>query len=201
MTGARLGFRLLSVVLLAASFVACQQHQQQDSQLEELYFPIEGSVGFDILRAGSSPGVQSWDATYLDREGKTTKFRIELPVDAGDASFSSSGQGKFLAEAGSDPIPLLESLKTALQAKHLPRSAQKVDVLTFNFVVAGQHQSRSPKGLSGNPAGNWRSLAISFAKGKGELLLNINPVIHKAEFSIRNPADADRALAELAKVL
>jgi hypothetical protein len=191
---------LLSVLLFAAGFVACQRHQH-DSQVEELYFPTEGSVGFDILRAGSSPGAQSWDATYLGQEGKTTRFRIELPADAGDASFPSSGQGKFLAEAGSDPIPLLDSLKKALQAKHMPRSVQKVDALTFNFVVAGEHQSRSPKGLSANPSGNWTSLAISFAKGRGEFLLNINPVIHKAEFSLKNPADGDLVLAELAKVL
>jgi hypothetical protein len=113
----------------------------------------------------------------------------------------SSGQGKFFAETGSDPIPLLDVLRKALQAKRMPRMVQRVDVLPFDYVVVGENQSRSPNGMSGNPKGDWTAMKISFAKGKGEVLLNVNPVIHKAEFSINTPADGDLVLAELAKVL
>ncbi|MBZ5599683.1 MAG: hypothetical protein LAN83_15335 [Acidobacteriia bacterium] len=204
MTFSRLSWRLLSMLLVAAFLVSCQRPAKPDTRVEEMYFPTDGAVGFDILPAGSSAGAQGWSATYTDRDGKTTKFQIELGPATGSSDKSpavSSGQGKFLAETGSDPIPLLESLKKTLQARRMPRNVQKVDVLPFDYVVVGENQSRSPNGLSGNPKGNWTSMKISFAKGKGEVFLNVNPVIHKAEFSIKDPGEGEFVLAELAKVL
>lgn len=190
--------RLVAVLALAASFLGCERQPQE--QFEELYFPTDTAVGFDILPAGNAVAGQQWSATYLDQDGKTTKFRVELPAAPGDAAFPASGQGKFISEPGSDPLPLLTSLKTALQARRIPHTAQKVDALAFDFMLAGAHQSRSPKGLSASPKGNWISLKISFGRGKGEVILNLNPVIHKAEFALKDPAEGDLVLAELAKV-
>lgn len=197
-------WRLLCVLVVTALLVACQRPAKPETRVEEMYFPTDGAVGFDILPAGSSAGTQGWSATYTDQDGKTTKFRIELGPTTGPSDKSpalSSGQGKFLAETGSDPIPLLDSLRKALQAKRMPRNVQKVDALPFDYVVVGDNQSRSPNGMSGNPKGNWTAMKISFAKDKGEVLLNVNPVIHKAEFAVKEPADGDLVLAELAKVL
>jgi hypothetical protein len=198
-TPLRLRLVWLCVLGGATLLVSCNRPPQQtEAPTEEMYFPIEGSVGFDILPAG---GAGVWSALYVDADGKTTRFRIELGPATSSAAGPPSGHGKFLAEPGSDPIPLLESLKPALQAKHIPRSVQKVDALPFEFVVLAEHQSRSPQGLNGNPKGNWTALKISFPNGKGRMLLNLNAVAHKAEFSMENPAEGDRVLAELAKVL
>ncbi|MBZ5704805.1 MAG: hypothetical protein LAN63_05585 [Acidobacteriia bacterium] len=93
-------------------------------------------------------------------------------------------------------------MKKALQAKRLPKNVQAVDALPFDYAILGENQTRSPNGgYSDKPKGNWTAMEISFAKGKGEVLLNVDPVSHKAELSIKDPAYGDIVLAELAKVL
>jgi hypothetical protein len=198
----RLSVRLVCVLVVAAALVACQHQAETAAAVDGPYFPGEGDVGFDILPVAGSEGSQAWLAVYTDQEGKTTKFRIELgpTASSGDKNLAS-GQGRFLAETGSDPIPLLESLKKVLQAKRMPRNVTETDTLPFDYIVLGENQTRSPSGFHDKPKGNWTAMKISLAKGKGAVLLNVNPVSHKAEFSIKDPAYGDIVLAELAKVL
>jgi hypothetical protein len=198
----RLSGRLLCVLVVAASLVACQHQAETSPAADGPYFPGEGDVGFDILPVAGSEGSQGWFATYTDQEGKTTKFRIELvpTARAGDKSLAS-GRGRFLAETGSGPIPLLESLKRALQAKRMPSNVKRMDTLPFDYVVLGENETRSPNGFHDKPKGNWTTMKIFLAKGKGEVFLNVNSVAHKAEFSIKDPAYGDIVLVELAKIL
>jgi hypothetical protein len=197
----RLSGRLLCGLVVAASLVACQHQAETSPAADGPYYPGEGDVGFDILPVGSE-GSQGWLATYTDQEGKTTKFRIELvpTARAGDKNLAS-GRGRFLAETGSDPIPLLESLKIALQAKRMPSNVKRMDTLPFDYVVLGENQTRSASGFHDKPRGNWSTMKISLAKGKGEVFLNVNSVAHQAEFSIKDPAYGDIVLVELAKIL
>jgi hypothetical protein len=192
-----------TVLAISISFIACERHTAGPETQVEVYSPAEGAVGVDILPAGGSEGARGWLATYADEQGRTTKFRIELaPARDGSDQGVSSGQGKFLAETESDPIPLLDSLKKALQAKRMPKDVQKADVLPFTYLLLGENQSRLPTGgFRQNPAGNWTAMKIFLANDQAEVYFNFNPVIHKAEFSIKNPSYGDLVLGELAKVL
>jgi len=193
---------LLGATLFSASFVACDRRSAAPEAQVESYTPADGAVGFDILPAGGSEGARGWLATYADEQGRTTKFRIELGAVRGTGDQGvSSGQGRFLAETDSDPIPLLDSLKQALQAKRLPKDAQKVDVLPFTYLLLGENQSRLPSGsFRQSPGGNWTAMKVFLANDQAEVYFNFNPVIHKAEFSIKDPSYGDAVLGELAKV-
>ena len=193
---------ILLCLLLAISinFVACQRHTAEPKATTfEPYAPVQAAAGFDILPAGGS---QAWLATYTD-EGRTTKFRIEFNTLAASDDKSrpaAAMQGRFIGQEGSDPIPLLSSLKKVLQAKHLPRSTQKIDELPFEYTILSENQSRASTGyFSSNPGGDWTTMEVSL--GKGKVLLNINTVAHQAEFSIKDPKYGDMVLGELAKVL
>lgn len=198
----RLRVRLFCIVLMAAALLACQHRAETSAGVDEPYFPGEGDVGFDILPVAGAEGSQGWLATYSDQEGKTTRFRIELvpTARAGDKNFAS-GRGRFLPETGSDPIPLLESLKKALQAKRMPSNVKRMDTLPFDYVVLGENETRSPNGFHDKPKGNWTTMKIFLAKGKGEVFLSVNSVAHQAEFSIKDPVYGDIVLVELAKIL
>lgn len=198
----RLSGRLLCILVVAAALVACQHQAETSAAMDAPYYPGEGDVGFDILPVAGSEGSQGWLATYTDKEGKTTRFRIELsPTASSGDKNPASGRGRFLAETGSDPIPLLESLKKALQAKRMPSNVKRMDTLPFDYVVLGENQTRSPNGFHDKPRGNWTTMKIFLAKGKGEVFLNVNSVAHQAEFSIKDPAYGDIVLVELAKIL
>ncbi|MGA8151538.1 MAG: hypothetical protein WB952_11355 [Terriglobales bacterium] len=142
-------------------------------------------------------------AAYTTEEGRNAKFRIEIDpatVSGSDGISASSGQGKLLSETSSDSLLFLESLKTALQAKRMPTKIEQVDALPFNYVIVGENQTRSSDGsFKGTPRGDWMAMKISLPKG--EVFLNLNPVSHKAEFAVKDPAYGDVVLAELAKVL
>src|SRR5437660_6266751 len=108
MTSAHLKTLLL---LIAVNFsIACSKHSAPIARPEpggpvaESYVPTANAVRFDILPMGGSEDTRLWLASFTD-EGRTTRFRVEL-----------SQQGNFLAETGSDPIPLLDRLKKALGA-------------------------------------------------------------------------------------
>ena len=141
-------------------------------------------------------------AAYTD-EGRSAKFRIELgPATALEDKIGSIsvGRGELLPETNSDPLPFLQSLKTALQAKHLPTKIVQADALPFDYMILGENQSRSPDdSFRDTPKGDWTTMKISL--GKGEVFLNLNPAAHKAEFSVKDPASGDLVLAELAKIL
>jgi hypothetical protein len=197
---------LLPICLLlaiSASLAGCKKTPQGDVGAAEQYVPSEGSVGLDIISMGGSETSRRWLATYTDGS-RTTRFSIEVGSirNANDPTAPAMGKGAFAAENESDPIPLLDGLKTALHATRTPTNVKKVDVLPFDYLLLGENQTRSPDGsFSQNPAGNWTAMKIFLANDQAEVYFNFNPVIHKAEFSIKDAAYGDRVLAELAKVL
>lgn len=199
---------LLLICLGLAALTAC--HKQSDAKTEgnieiEFYTPVDGAVGFNILPAQSMGGSHAWLASFTDESG-TTKFQIDLSVttaSGGSSSLDSSGHGTFLSQPGSDPLPLLQSLKTALKASRMPANVEKVDQLSFDYTVLGENQSRSASGtFSSNPPGHWTTLKVFFPQSREgcEVLLNINEAAHQAEFSIKNPAYGNAVLGQLAKV-
>jgi len=204
MRGSRLGTLLFGLLLATSGgLVGCQEKSSQtDTGTAEHYVSTEGSVGLEIITLGGSEASRRWLATYTDG-GRTTRFSIEVGKhrSADDPSSPPVGKGLFAAETNSDPIPLLDSLKKALRAKRTPTQVQKADVLPFDYLLLGENQSRAPDGsFSQNPQGNWTVMKIFLANDQAEVYFNFNPVIHKAEFAIKDAAYGDRALAELAKV-
>jgi len=196
---------LLSFVLLAiaAGLVACQRHSTEPVTPGETYVETAGAAGFDIIPLASSDGFPRWLGVYTD-EGRTTKFSFQfssIPTSDG-SNAPSMGKGRFFAEQDSDPLPLLNVLQKTLQAKRVPAHTQKAEDLPFGYLLLGENQTRAPDGsFSSSPKGNWTTTKIFLANDTVEVYFNFNPVIHKAEFSIKDAAFGDGVLAELAKVL
>jgi hypothetical protein len=175
----------------------------------EHYIPVPGAVGFDIEQLPSESFAQHWLATYAS-QGKTAKFRIELGSakaleDKESKDFDiQQGQGRFLAETGSDARVLLADLKSALEAKHVPAKVQRARDLPFVFVSFGKNQSQAAGGgFNATPSGNWTPIKIIIGEGEqeGQVFLNLNPVLKKGQFSIKDPEYGDLVLAQLARVL
>ena len=164
----------------------------------------EGSVVFDIKPANIKSGAIQWVAAY-SAGGKTAKFRIELGPSEPNKNTDipiSFGKGRFLTEPGSDASIFLADLKKALEAKTIPSKVEKVASLPFEFVILGKGQLRpSDGGFSGNLPGEWVNMKIFLANGEGEVYLNLNPIVKKGEFSIKDVDYGDVVIAELAKVL
>lgn len=166
------------------------------------------SVLFDIKAASSTPisrDVPLYDCTYQAR-GKTAKFRLQFKIKQSTAGDLPIGwaEGKFIAVEGSDNSALLEDLQKALEAKHAPGKQARTVELPFEAAVLGQKQSRSDSGAySSAPAGDWMSIKIFLPKGgdDGEVFLDLNPVLGKAEFSIKDSDYGDYLLEQFAKVL
>jgi len=166
-------------------------------------------VTFDMTPAKTESvpaAVQLYDCTYQAR-GKTAKFRLEFkqtrPME-GEIPVAP-GEGRFLALAGSDNSVLLEDLKKALDAQHMPSRSPRIPELGFDAVVLGQNQSRGTSGgFSSKPPGDWILIKLFFPKGRGdkaEMFLNLNPVLGKGEFSLKDSDYGDYLLQEFAKVL
>jgi hypothetical protein len=175
-------------------------NDQQVDESPSLVFDIKSSQG-----ATSTDTSQTYDCTYQAR-GKIAKFRFQfIPGGAyGGETPLVSAEGKFLAVAGSDDSVLLEDLKTALEAKHPAKNFAKSRDVAFDAVILGQKQSRDLSGsFSDNPPGDWIATKIFLPKGgdDGEVYFNFNPVLGKAEFSIKDSDYGDYVLKELAKVL
>ena len=199
-TGLTIDMRLAICLLLAVSIMGCKRTAEPQSQTED-YIPAEGAVGFGILRLANDGGAQRWLATYTDG-GRTTRFTIELQPVANGRGSVPVAKGRFVAAANSDPLPLLDSLKTALQAQRLPSHVQKADALPFDYLLLGENQSRDSSGsFRQSPAGNWMVMKVVFAGDQAEVYLNLNPAIHQGEFAIKDPTYGNRVLDELAKVL
>jgi len=176
---------------------------------EPPYVPNIDSVGFDISPVVAAQPHSEWIATY-NSQGKTAKFRILL--QSGNSMGGSgtqgleiqSGKGMLIAEPGSDPSILLLDLKKALQAKVLPKKVKRVASLAFDFASFGNKQSRIPDGgFSGKPPGNWTPMKLFIGEGdqESEVFLNLNPVLGKGEFSIKDEDYGNSVLAALATVL
>lgn len=186
-------------ILLAILAGGCKRTPTAQTEAED-YLPAQGAVGFALMRLADAEGAQRWLATYTDN-GRTTRFSIELQPVASPGNSPSAAKGRFVAETDSDPIPLLETLKTALQAKRLPSHVQKAEALPFDYLLVGENQSRDAAGsLRGSPPGNWMAMKVFLANDQAEVYLNLNPAIHQGEFAIKDPGYGDRVLAELAKV-
>lgn len=191
----------IAVFMLVAG--ACKQ------QSKETYIADEGSLGFDIELVNAADDQSQFIATY-NSKGKTARFRIQFGqaksatnADAKAPNFEF-GKGKFIAEPGSDASVLLADLAEALEAKTVPIKIQRSNELPFTYATLGEHMSQSAQGgFSGKPAGNWTTTKIFIEQGEqeGEVFLNFNPVIRKAQFSIKDPDYGDFLLGQLAKVL
>jgi hypothetical protein len=198
----------IGVVLISALFLGCLACSQDSSKSSgptlEPHSGNQDSVGSDIAALEHSPN--EWLRTYTSG-GKTAKFIIQLgPARAiNEKDFPmSSGNGRFLSQSGSEPIVLIADLAKALQAKQVPINVPRAKTVPFDYVILGQHQSRSGDGGFGDsPHGNWTAMKIFLGKGEseGEVFLNFNSALGKAEFSIKDSDYGDFVIAELAKVL
>ena len=175
-------------------------------QTAEPYIADSGSVGFEIASLQTADGSSHLMCTYTS-EGRTAKFRIELDraktLDSKDTAMQV-GQGRFVAEPGSDARGLLTDLLKALEAKKLPNRVARLQSLPFTYVNLGDGLSQaSAGGFNAEPPGNWTAIKIFIGKGEqeGELFVNFNPVSRKGQFSIKDTDYGDLVIAELAKVL
>ncbi len=194
-----------SIVLFGCNLPSTRTQES----LAEHYAAVPGTVGFDIKQLPSEGSSQHWLATYTSK-GKTAKFRIELGLskpleDKESRDFDiKQGEGRFLAEPGSDASVLLADLKNALEAKKFPAKVQRVRDLPFVFVSFGQNESQDASGgFNYQPPGHWTPIKLFIGKGEreGQVFLNLNPVIKKGQFSIKDPEYGDIVLAYLARVL
>jgi hypothetical protein len=179
------------------------------SRTAEADVPDSGSVGVDIAPFESGNGSSRLLATYTS-QGRTAKFRVEFgPAKTVGAKDSKDfpikvGEGRFVAEPGSDARGLLFDLKKALEAKALPSKVQRLESLPFTFVNIGEHLSQAASGgFNVELPGNWTAIKNLHRRGRAraEVFININPVIGKGQFAIKDPDYGDLVLAQLAKVL
>lgn len=205
----RPSFRCCLAVTVVAMSACGSPSVRPQEQTAERYISVPGAVGFDIEPLPSDGFIQHWLATYVSN-GKTAKFRIELGLSKplGDKESKEfdikQGEGKFTAEPGSDASVLLAELKNALEAKNLPANVQRTSDLPFVFVSLGKNQSQDASGgFNAQPPGHWTPMKLFIGEGEqeGEVFLNLNPVIKKGQFSIKDPDYGDIVLAQLARVL
>ena len=197
---------VLLVLVLARRSVGTGAGQRQKT---EQYISDDNSVGFDIDRVSDfRPGI-AWRATYKS-DGKIARFRVEFgvsqprPDDAPKEVSVRSGKGRLVAEPGSDSSALLRDLAKALEAKTIPKEVKRVPAIPFVFVSLGDHQSQAEGGgFFAEPPGNWtpNKLFLGDEQHDCEVFLNINPVIKKGQFSIKDEDYGDCVIVELAKVL
>jgi len=176
-------------------------------RIAEAYVSDSGSVGFDIGPLKDQNGSLRLDATY-ESQGKLAKFAIDFgPTrnlkDSKDFPMRT-GEGRFLAEPGSDAKVLLADLQRALEAKTIPAKIQRVHALPFTFVNLGGNLSQAQGGgFNANPPGGWTAMKIFIGEGEqeGQVFLNFNPAIGKGQFSIKDADYGDLVIKQLAKVL
>jgi hypothetical protein len=202
----------LILVFAAALLVlgACNKPGSSATEkVPDTYVSDPNSAGFDIEPLPDNGSAHQWLATYT-AQGKTAKFRIELsqsvPLDDKESRefLVESGKGRLIAEPGSDASVLLADLKKALVAKTMPIKVQRANSLSFQFVSFGKNNSQAPGGgFNAKPPGNWTPMKLFIGKGdqEGQVFLNLNPVVRKGQFSIKDPDYGDIVLAQLARVL
>src|SRR5215472_235317 len=201
---------ILSFVTGFLAAGACNEPSAKPTaQVAETYVSDPNSVGFNIEPLPDNGPAHQWLATYTSH-GKTARFRIELsqsvPLDDKESrEFNvESGKGRLIAEPGSDASVLLADLKKALVAKTMPTKVQRTNSLPFEFVSFGKNQSQAAGGgFNAKPPANWTPMKLFINEGhlEGEVFLNLNPVINKGQFSIKDEEYGDMELAQLARVL
>jgi len=203
-------YTVLLLAILLLSTTTCERSAiAPRGRIAEAYVPDSGSVGFDIASFESVNGSLRLTAIYTS-QGRTAKFRIEFgtakTIDAKDSKDfpMKAGEGRFISVPGSDASVLLLDLKKALEAKALPSKPRRLESLPFTFVNIGENLSQVANGgFNAEPSGHWTAIKIFLGEGEQEteLLLNINEVSGKGQFSIKDPDYGDLALAQLAEVL
>jgi hypothetical protein len=201
---------IFSLAAGSLAFPACNKPPAKSlERVSEEYVSDPNSVGFDIVPLPNAGSAHQWLATYTS-QSKTARFRIELspssPIDDKESrEFNvESGKGQLIAEPGSDASVLIADLRKALEAKAIPDKVSRVGSLPFLFVSFGTNQSQaSGGGFSAKPPGNWTPMKIFIGKGEqeGQVFLNLNPVLKKGQFSIKDADYGDIVLAQLARVL
>jgi hypothetical protein len=196
--------------VICLGLCACTNSSKPTQQnVEEHYISVPNSVAFDIEPMQTDGSIRQWLATSTS-QGKTAKFRIELSAskplaDKEPLEFDvGSGKGRFISEPGSDASVLLLDLKKALEATAVPPKVQHVHELPFQFVSFGNTSSQALNGgFQSKPPGHWTPMKIFIGEGReeGEVFLNLNPVIKKGQFSIKDEENGDITLGQLARVL
>ena len=207
-------FLSIALVCFLVITVSCKKPavlaEKGDRSDDKLGAPIQAdeppTVVFNIdpLPAPSAD-IHLYECTYK-ASGKTARFRLRYKQTspfAGDLPVGSA-EGSFLAVSGSESFVLLEDLKKALDARKFPPKVSRIKELPFDAAILGQRQSRDASGgFSGRPKGDWTLLKLFLPKGgdDGEVFLNINSVLGKAEFSMKDSDYGDYVLGQLARVL
>lgn len=194
--------RSLSLLLLISSVACDRQSANPSTPKLEPHSQTQDSIAFSFTPVEHASN--SWTGNYTS-SGRTTVFRIELgplkPMNEKEFSMFS-GHGKFIHVPGSDRTALLPDLARVLQAKKIPISTTRLDILPFDYVILGQNQSRSADGAFGDsPKGSWTAMKIFLGDDEGEVFLNFNATDKMAEFSIKDSDYGDYLIAQLAKVL
>jgi hypothetical protein len=205
--------------LLVSVFVSDCQKPTKSSEIDDTRTRIGAplakgqeeppTVVFDLSPSSGhadSPNAKLYDCIYHAR-GKTAKFQLQLtlgtPLKMDAKSVEVTG-GKIISVSGSENASLMGDLKVALEAKRTPTSVKRKATLPFDLVVLGERQSRdSEGGYSSKPAGDWIATKIFLPSGgdDGEVYLNLNFVLGKGEFSIKDADYGDYLLEEFAKAL
>ena len=179
------------------------------SHIAEVYIPDSGSVGFDIDAVKLESGSIRLEGTYASH-GKVAKFAVEFGPTRKMGNKKSNdfpmwtGEGRFLAEPGSDATILLADLRKALEAKATLSRVQRAKTLPFTFVDFGDRFSQAPGGgFNENPPGGWTARKIFIGEGEqeGEVFVNFNLAIGKGQFSIKDADYGDIVLKQLATIL
>jgi hypothetical protein len=190
--------------LVAAICAGCQKAEEQPVAEPQAAAVGDGWLMFSLRPAegAASDNVKRYQAAYVS-DGKTARFDIELTLARPSGQIPVAfTKGKFIAVPNSDASGLLAALQKTLQAKNLPSSPARVAELPFNAVILGDHVSHSPNGgFAVKPPGNWTTIKLFLGDGSSEVFLNLNPVLGKGEFSIKDQDYGDGVLQELAKVL
>lgn len=193
------------IAILAASLCGgCEKPEAQPVAEPQVPAVGDGWLMFN-LRASDKPSsdnTQRYQAAYV-AEGKTARFEIELTMARPSGQIPVAfTKGKFISVADSDASGLLMALQKTLGAKTVPSNPQRVAELPFRAVILGQHVSHSPNGgFAVQPPGNWTTVKLFLGNDDAEVFLNLNPVLGKGEFSIKDPEYGDKVLEELARVL
>ena len=195
---------IVATLVFAGLCMGCEKQEAQP--VTELQVPAVGDswVMFSLRPADgpASENVKRYQAAYV-ADGKTARFDIELTMarPSGQIPVAFS-RGKFIAVANSDASSFLMALQKTLQAKTIPANVARVAELPFGVAILGSHVSHSPNGgFAVKPAGNWTTTKLFLGDGSAEVYLNLNPVLGKGEFAIKDEGYGDAVLQELAKVL
>lgn len=196
---------LLGFLLLVCLGSGCKKILSTEEPAEPQAPAVgNGWLMFDIQSVSSNTKVQRYRATY-EAEGKVAKFEFEvISKESSDFPPVAFTSGKLISVPGSDSSVFLRNLKTTLEAKALPAAAARVAELPFTAAILGEHQSHAADGgFFTKPSGNWTCMKIFIGKQEdpAEVFLDFNPVLHKGEFSIKDPDYGDDVLRELATVL